>query len=445
MRTYDLILKKRNGYSLSKAEIEYLMAGYLEETIPDYQVAALIMAIYFQGMNDHEIFALTRTIAESGEKISLEEIPGLKVDKHSTGGVGDTTTLVLAPLVAAAGVPVTKLSGRGLGHTGGTLDKLESIEGFETGFSKRKLVEIVKKSGLVIAAQGVDLVPADQKLYALRDVTATVDSIPLIAASIMGKKLAIGNDALVLDVKTGTGAFMKDQKETVKLARIMTALGQEAGRDTVAVISRMDQPLGKAVGNSLEVKEAILTLQGQGPQDLEELCLVLGGWMVYLGGKTKDPVQGRKNLSKLIKSGAALNKFREMVENQGGNKNVVDDLALLPAAERKLEVKADHAGYVSSLDALQIGSAAVNLGAGRRIKTDTIDPAAGIILEKKVGDPVQVGETLAVIHVSGETFKGMDRLVPDLIKSAYRYSIEPVLAPPLICGWIDREGKYHYA
>ncbi len=445
MRTYDLILKKRNGYSLSKIEIEYLMTGYLEGTIPDYQVAALIMAIYFQGMSDQEIFALTRTIAESGENISLEEIPGLKVDKHSTGGVGDTTTLVLAPLVAAAGVPVTKLSGRGLGHTGGTLDKLESIEGFETGFSKRALVEKVKKTGLVVAAQSSDLVPADQKLYALRDVTATVDSIPLIAASIMGKKLAIGNDALVLDVKTGTGAFMKEQKEAIKLARIMTALGQEAGRDTVAVISRMDQPLGKAIGNSLEVKEAILTLRGQGPQDLKELCLLLGGWMVYLGGKTKDPAQGRKDLVRLIENGAALNKFREMVENQGGNKNVVDDLELLPAAKRKLEIKADHAGYISSLDALQIGSVAVNLGAGRRIKTDTIDPAVGIVLKKKIGDPVQVGETLAVIHVPAESFKDMDRFVQDLVKSAYRYSIEPVSVPPLICGWIDRKGKCHYA
>jgi len=444
MRVYDLIIKKRSGWSLSKAEINYLVEGYAAGSIPDYQMAAFAMAVYFQGMTEEETLELTRAIVASGITINLDHIPGVKVDKHSTGGVGDSTTLVLAPLVAAAGLPVIKLSGRGLGHTGGTLDKLESIPGFKTALTAAELAEAVKKTGLAVAAQGPDLVPADKKLYALRDVTATVDSIPLIAASIMAKKLAVDCDALVLDVKTGTGAFMKGYEEAFELARSMAAIGRGAGRDTVAVISRMDQPLGKAIGNALEVKEAVLTLRGEGPPDLEELCLALGGWMAYLGNKVKDPGQGREFMKEFIDNGTALEKFRKLVESQGGDRRVVDDLSLLPVAGQQVEIKSDREGYISVLNALQIGSAAINLGSGRKEIDDPVDPAVGIILHKKMGDPVRAGETLALVHVSPESRKGTIDAVHKMIKSAFKYSEDPAPVSPLICGWIDREGgEYH--
>ena len=308
MKVYDLILKKRNGFALSEVEIEQLITGYAAGIIPDYQMAALAMAIYFQGMTREETLQLTRAMMNSGDIICLDQIPGIKVDKHSTGGVGDTTTLVLAPLVAAAGIPVAKLSGRGLGHTGGTLDKLESIPGLQTGMTVSELVAAVKKVGVAIAGQSGNLVPADKKFYALRDLTATVDSMPLIASSIMCKKLAAGADALVLDVKVGSGAFIRDQDQAFELARAMVDIGRRAGRKTAAIVSHMDQPLGRAVGNALEIEEAVLTLRGKGPPDLEELCLVLGGWMIYLAGKAADPEQGKADLKKVIESGAALGK-----------------------------------------------------------------------------------------------------------------------------------------
>ncbi len=441
MRAYDLIFKKRNGQALTGAAINYLVEGYAAGSIPDYQMAAFLMSVYFQGMNEEETLALTGAMVDSGRRVKLDNIPGIKVDKHSTGGVGDTTTLVLAPLVAAAGLPVAKLSGRGLGHTGGTLDKLEAIPGFKTGLTSDDLTRAVLKTGVAVAAQGPELVPADKKLYALRDVTATVDSIPLIAASIMAKKLAVGTDALLLDVKVGRGAFMKELPEAFKLARTMCAIGRGAGRDTAAVISRMDQPLGKAIGNVLEVKEAIITLQGAGPADLEELCLTLGGWMLYLGNKAGAPEQGRETLKGLLDGGSALEKFREMVENQGGDKRIVDNLPLLPETDLVIAVKSRQEGYISGIDALKIGEAAVTLGAGRNKKDDPIDFAAGIVLEKKCGDKIREGDVLAFMHVREKSSEELRAAVDEMIVSAYEYGPEPITAAPLINGWIDREGE----
>ncbi len=445
MRAYDVILKKRSGRPLSGAEIGYLVDGYVSGRVPDYQMAAFAMAVFFQGMSEAETLAFTRSMVNSGRKIVLDHIPGIKVDKHSTGGVGDTTTLVLAPLVAAAGLPVVKLAGRGLGHTGGTLDKLESITGFNVDLSAEGVLEAANKTGVVVASQGPDLVPADKKLYALRDVTATVDSIPLIAASIMAKKLAAGADAVILDVKMGTGAFMKGKEEAFALARSMVSIGRGAGRKTTAVISRMDQPLGRAVGNALEVKEAVYTLRGEGPPDLEELCLALGGWMLYNGGKAEHPGRGGEILKRLIENGSALAKFKDLVKSQGGEQRIVEDLSLLPTAGKIIEVKTGRGGYIGGLDALKIGSAAVCLGAGREKIDDSIEPAAGIILKKKTGDPVQAGEILALVHASDRSSKEEIASVQELIESAYAYSEEPVAPPPLICGWIDREGEEYYA
>ncbi|MFU8795568.1 MAG: pyrimidine-nucleoside phosphorylase, partial [Dethiobacteria bacterium] len=373
MRTYDLIIKKRNGFILTKAEIDFLISGYVDGSIPDYQMSALAMAIYFQGMNEEETLHLTMAMVNSGDTISLKKIPGIKVDKHSTGGVGDTTTLVLAPLVAAAGVPVAKLSGRGLGHTGGTLDKLESIPGFSTEMTVKELLAAVKNIGVAVAGQTGNLVPADKMLYALRDVTATVDSMPLIAGSIMSKKLAAGADALVLDVKSGDGAFLKDREQAFKLARAMVNIGNGAGRETVAVVTNMDQPLGRAVGNALEVEEAILTLRGEGPPDLEELCLVLGGWVLCLAGKTDSPVEGKEILKKLIDNGEALRKMKELISNQHGNDAVTENLHLLPHTTNRVKVKAVASGYIKRLKAEAIGVAAMTLGAGREKKDSIID------------------------------------------------------------------------
>lgn len=441
MRVYDLILKKRNGAELTKTEIDYLINGYVGGTIPDYQMSALAMAIYFQGMSKEETLNLTMAMVNSGDTITLKDIPGIKVDKHSTGGVGDTTTLVLAPLVAAAGAPVAKLSGRGLGHTGGTLDKLESIPGFRTEMPVADLVAAVKNCGVAVAGQTGNLVPADKLLYALRDVTATVDSMPLIAGSIMSKKLAAGADALVLDVKSGDGAFLKDRDEAFALARAMVEIGNGAGRETVAVITNMDQPLGFAVGNALEVEEAILTLRGEGPPDLEELCLVLGGWMLVLAGKVPDQEQGKAQLKQLIENGAALSKFKELIRNQHGNDAVVEDLTLLPAAAQKIMVKADAECYIGRLQAEIIGVAAMTLGAGRENKDSVIDPAVGITIAKKVGDRVNAGETLAVIHAAANADAETLESVEKMILSAYSFNEKPVDLPVLIFGSVDQKER----
>jgi len=437
MRVYDLILKKRNGSTLSKEEIDYLISGYVNGDIPDYQIAALAMAIYFQGMNEEETLHLTMAMMHSGDLIDLKEIPGTKVDKHSTGGVGDTTTLVLAPLVAAAGAPVAKLSGRGLGHTGGTLDKLESIPGFKTEMSVNDLIRAVKQIGVAVAGQTGNLVPADKLLYALRDVTATVDNKSLIAGSIMSKKLAAGADALVLDVKAGDGAFLKTREEAFALAELMVSIGNGAGRKTVALVTNMDQPLGRAVGNALEVKEAILTLRGEGPPDLEELCLQLGGWMLTLAGRSADHEEGREHLKTLISNGSAIEKFKEMIRNQQGNDQVVEHLDLLPSTDHEVAVVTAARGYISNLKAETIGLAAMNLGAGRERKDSIIDPAVGIILEKKVGDQVFPGDPLAKVFFNSQTSDQQITDLKQMIADAFSFQEEKIKKDQLILGFVE--------
>lgn len=429
---------------MSREEINFLVSGYVSGTVPDYQMAAFAMAVYFRGMTGQETLDLTRALERSGETISLDEIPGIKVDKHSTGGVGDTTTLVLAPLVAAAGVPVAKISGRGLGHTGGTLDKLEAIPGFTTNLSFEAMIRAVKNYGVALVGQSRDLVPADRKLYALRDVTATADSLPLIAASIMSKKLAAGADALVLDVKTGDGAFLKDPEEAFALARTMVKIGSGAGRETVAIITGMEQPLGKAIGNALEVEEAILTLQGRGPADLEELCLVLGSYMLLLARKVSTPEQGRKRLKALLTSGAALQKFKELISSQGGDPAVVDNRLLLPQAEYRYPVRAPAGGFVSSIRAEIIGRAAMKLGAGRVSRESRIDPAAGIVLRKKIGDRVSRGEELAVIAGGTVPISSARETVSRGVRDAFIIKSEPPQSEPLVRGYVDQFGEKHY-
>lgn len=398
MRMYDLIMKKREGAVLDEMEIRYMIEGYTKGEIPDYQMSAMLMAIYFKGMNEEETLHLTMAMAHSGESLDLSDIPGIKVDKHSTGGVGDKTSLALTPMVAACGIPVAKMSGRGLGHTGGTIDKLESFTGFSTEISTEIFMENVKKIGIAIMGQTKNLAPADKKLYALRDVTATVDNMSLIASSIMSKKLASGADAIVLDVKTGSGAFMKAEADAFLLAKEMTALGNNAGRKTYAVISNMDEPLGRAVGNALEVKEAIDTLKGQGPEDFKELCLTLGAYMLLAGNVAKSEKEAREKLLAVIRNGSALQKLAEFIEAQGGQKEAVYDTALLPAAKWQEEVLSPQDGYVSHIKCDEIGICSLLLGGGRETKESEIDLSVGLVLQKKVGDAVKKGESLAVIH-----------------------------------------------
>ncbi|WP_026477941.1 pyrimidine-nucleoside phosphorylase [Alkaliphilus transvaalensis] len=444
MRAYDLILKKRNGNQLSKEEINFLVINYVNGNIPDYQMAAMNMAIFFKGLDKDETLNLTLAMMESGDTVSLKEIPGIKVDKHSTGGVGDTTTLVLAPLVAAAGVPVAKMSGRGLGHTGGTLDKFESIPGFSTDLTIEEMVEAVTNSGVAVVGQTGNLVPADKKLYALRDVTATVDSLPLIASSIMSKKLASGADALVLDVKTGDGAFLKDLDAAVELAKTMVEIGQGAGRETVAVITDMDQPLGKAIGNALEIEEAILTLKGEGPKDLEELCLFLGSHMLYLAKAVNSQEEGQKVLMELLNDGSGLKKLKELIEVQKGNSKVVDDLSLLPRAINQVSVKSTLRGYIHKIKAESIGVGAMKLGAGRETKESVIDLAVGIILEKKVGDFVEIGEEIAIIHTNDDEGSLKVKEAYDLILESYIIEEAPLGKPKLIKGFVNKNGFRPY-
>lgn len=383
MRMVDLIAKKRDGKELETEEINFIIQGYTNGDIPDYQMSALAMAIYFQDMTERERVDLTMAMVNSGDTLDLSAIEGIKVDKHSTGGVGDTTTLVLAPLIAALGIPVAKLSGRGLGHTGGTIDKLEAIAGFHVEISKDEFVNLVNEYKLVISGQTGNLTPADKKLYALRDVTATVNSIPLIASSIMSKKIAAGADAIVLDVKTGAGAFMKTVEDAKELAHAMVNIGNNIGRKTMAVISDMSQPLGYAIGNSLEVQEAIDTLRGQGPKDLEELSLTLGKQMVYLAGKASSLEEAEQLLREVIRNGKALQKFKEFIANQGGNPAVVDDPSKLPQAAYKLEVPSREDGIVAEIVTDEIGTAAMWLGAGRATKDAEIDLSVGLMLHKK--------------------------------------------------------------
>ncbi len=398
MRMVDIIEKKRDGKELSTQEINFFIEGYTKGDIPDYQASALAMAIFFQDMTDRERADLTRAMVNSGDTIDLSGIKDIKVDKHSTGGVGDTTTLVLAPLVASLGIPVAKMSGRGLGHTGGTIDKLESVKGFHVELTKEQFINLVNKNKLAVMGQSGNLTPADKKLYALRDVTGTVNSIPLIASSIMSKKIAAGADAIVLDVKTGNGAFMKTEKDAKELAHAMVRIGNHVGRKTIAIISDMSQPLGFAIGNALEVKEAIETLQGKGPQDLTELVLTLGSQMVILARKAQTTKEARAMLKEAIDSGKAIAKFKEFLQNQGGDASIVDDTTKLPQAKYQIELLALKSGYVSRIIANEIGVASMMLGAGRATKEDTIDLAVGLVLHKKVGDKVAEGESLLTIH-----------------------------------------------
>lgn len=409
MRMVDIIEKKRDGKSLSKEEIEFFIKGYTNGDIPDYQASSLAMAIFFQDMNDEERAALTMAMVNSGDVIDLSKINGIKVDKHSTGGVGDTTTLVLAPLVAAVGVPVAKMSGRGLGHTGGTIDKLESIKGFHVEISEEDFIKLVNENQVAVIGQSGNLTPADKKLYALRDVTGTVNSIPLIASSIMSKKIAAGADAIVLDVKTGNGAFMKTLEDAEALAHAMVSIGNNVGRNTMAIISDMSQPLGRAIGNALELKEAIDTLNGKGPEDLTELVLTLGSQMVVLANRANTLEEARQLLNEAIENGSALEKFKTFLENQGGDASVVDAPELLPTTTYQIEYKAQSSGVVSELIANEIGVASMMLGAGRQTKEDEIDLSVGIVLNKKVGDVVKEGESLLTIHSNREN-------VDDVIK-----------------------------
>lgn len=402
MRMVDIIGKKRDGKELTTEEINFFIQGYTKGTIPDYQASSLAMAIYFQDMSDRERADLTMAMVNSGETIDLSAIEGIKVDKHSTGGVGDTTTLVLAPLVAALDVPVAKMSGRGLGHTGGTIDKLESVDGFHVELTNDEFVQLVNRDKVAVIGQTGNLTPADKKLYALRDVTGTVNSIPLIASSIMSKKIAAGADAIVLDVKTGAGAFMKTNEEAEALAHAMVKIGNDVGRNTMAIISDMSQPLGFAIGNALEVKEAIATLKGEGPADLTELVLTLGSQMIVLAKKASTLEEARKMLSEVMENGKALEKFKVFLKNQGGDPSVVDNPEKLPQAKYKIDVLAQDSGFVSNIVADEIGVAAMLLGAGRATKEDKIDLAVGLMLRKKVGDKVEKGETLVTIYTNRE-------------------------------------------
>lgn len=415
MRMVDIIEKKRDGQELTTAEINFFIEGYTKGEIPDYQASALAMAIYFQDMNDRERADLTRAMVESGDTIDLSAIDGVKVDKHSTGGVGDTTTLVLAPLVASLGVPVAKMSGRGLGHTGGTIDKLESIAGFHVELTREQFIDLVNRDKVAVIGQSGNLTPADKKLYALRDVTGTVNSIPLIASSIMSKKIAAGADAIVLDVKTGDGAFMKTQEDAEKLAHAMVRIGNHVGRKTIAIISDMSQPLGFAIGNALEVKEAIETLQSKGPKDLTELVLTLGSQMVILAGKAKTSEEAKEMLLDAIHSGKALAKFKEFLANQGGDASIVDDLTKLPQAKYKIELPAKQSGYISRMVADEIGVASMILGAGRATKEDVIDLAVGLVLHKKVGDKVEEGESILTIYSNRENVEDVKQKLYDNI------------------------------
>jgi pyrimidine-nucleoside phosphorylase len=428
MRMVDLIEKKRDGEKLSTEEIQFIVNGYTEGTIPDYQVSAFTMAVFFNGMTESETADLTMAMVKSGDQIDLSEIEGIKVDKHSTGGVGDTTTLVLGPLVAAVGVPVAKMSGRGLGHTGGTIDKLESVEGFHVEIENQEFIDLVNKNKIAVIGQSGNLTPADKKLYSLRDVTATVNSIPMIASSIMSKKIAAGADAIVLDVKTGAGAFMKTIDDSRGLAHAMVRIGNNVGRQTMAIISDMSQPLGFAIGNALEVKEAIDTLKGEGPEDLTELCLTLGSHMVYLAKKANSLEEARQLLENAIKDGSALETFKLFLASQGGDASVVDQPGKLPQAKYIIELEAKEDGYVKEMVADEIGTAAMILGAGRATKESTIDLAVGLMLRKKIGDKVQKGDSLVTIY---SNFENVDAVKQKLYENI-NVTSEPAKAPTLI-------------
>lgn len=426
MRMFDIIAKKRDGKVLTSEEIEFFVNGYVNGDIPDYQISALLMAIYLNGMNVDETTTLTMLMARSGEVIDLSSIPGIKVDKHSTGGVGDKTTFIISPIVASCGVPVAKMSGRGLGHTGGTIDKMESIPGMKTNIDREEFFDIVRNVGACVIGQSGNIVPADKKLYALRDVTATIESIPLIASSIMSKKLAAGSDAILLDVKTGSGAFMKTTDEAIELAKAMVAIGEKVGRKTIALITDMDRPLGKSIGNALEMKEVCDTLKGKGPKDLTELCLTLATNMLYLAGKGS--LDDCYNLAKdALESGKAFEKLKEMVKAQGGDVSVIEDNSKFESSKVAKGLAAAQEGYIYSMDTEKCGVASMILGAGREKKEDTIDYSAGVIIHKKIGDYVKRGDLIASLYSSSEEkCINSSRLLGEAIKIS---SAEPVVKP----------------
>jgi len=429
MRAVDVIQKKRDGHELTSEEIAAFIEGYTRGTIPDYQASALAMAVFFKGMTSRETVALTESMMRTGEVLDLGELPGPKVDKHSTGGVGDKTSMVLAPLAAACGVYVPMISGRGLGHTGGTLDKLESIPGFRVGLSLDEFRAVLRKSHLGLIGQTPEIAPADRKLYALRDVTSTVESRPLIAASIMSKKMAEGIDALVLDVKTGDGAFMVKEEDSRALAEAMLAIGKGMGKKIVALITDMEQPLGRTVGNALEIVECIETLQGKGPEDLETLSVELAAWMLSLGGAAPTLDAARARVREALASGAGLRKFQEVIELQGGDPRVCDDLSRLPRAAETVELRAESAGRVTGIACRAVGTAAMLLGAGRETVDSTIDPGVGLVLRKKVGDAVSTGEPLATVHVSDR--RRLDEALA-MLRRAIRIGAEAPAPRPLV-------------
>ncbi len=441
MRAYDIIAKKRDGGDLSREEIDFLVQGFTAGEVKDYQMSAWAMAVFFRGMNPRETADLTMAMVHSGDMLDLKDIKGIKVDKHSTGGVGDKTTLVLAPLVSSAGVSVAKMSGRGLGHTGGTLDKLEAIPGFRIELTRQEFIANVNRIKIAVAGQTGNLVPADKKLYALRDVTATVNSVPLIASSVMSKKISSGADAIVLDVKTGSGAFMKTVDESFSLAEAMVEIGSLVGRKTTALVTDMDQPLGLAVGNALEVKEAIATLKGEGPADLTELCLALGGEMLVLAGVSSESGQAREHLSQVISSGAALEKFKEFVSAQGGDPRVADDPSLLPEAKYILPVLAEQSGFVQGIAAEAVGRCAMVLGAGRATKDSPIDSAVGIVLAKKRGSQVKAGDVLAYVHANHPVRAAQ---AVSEVKSAYFVQDGAPAKVPLVYGRVVPNGTFRF-
>lgn len=428
-RFVDLIQKKKNGETLTKEEIEFMITDYVAGKIPDYQMSAMLMAIYFNGMENEELAAFTLAMRDSGDLVDLSPIEGIKVDKHSTGGVGDKTTLIVGPIVAACGVPVAKMSGRGLGFTGGTLDKLESISGFRIDLSAAEFFETVKKTGISVIGQTGNLAPADKLLYALRDVTATVDSIPLIAASVMSKKLAAGSDKIVLDVTTGSGAFMKNTRDAKNLAKHMVAIGNHAGKETVAILTGMEEPLGFAIGNNMEVKEAIEVLKGDGPEDVKEVSVALAGMMLSLGLENVSHSQGKRMAKKALSSGQAFEKFKEMVQAQGGDIRYVEHPEFFERDAFEGEVLAAEDGFLSGMDTEKIGVAAGLLGAGRETKDSVIDMSAGIYLEKKIGDTVKKGEPIAICYAG--TKEKLNRGMA-MFESSIRYSKEAPRIPKLI-------------
>lgn len=437
MRIYDIIRKKRDNHELSKAEIEFFVDKYSKGEIPDYQASALLMAIYLNKMNKEETVYLTEAMMNSGDVIDLSEIDGIKVDKHSTGGVGDKTTIALAPLVAACGAPVAKMSGRGLGHTGGTLDKLEAIPGFSIEMEAKKFIDSVNKHKIAVCGQTATIAVADKKMYALRDVTATVDNISLIAASIMCKKLASGANAILLDVKTGDGAFMKTLDDSFELAKAMVDIGNGMNRETIGMITDMDEPLGFAVGNSLEVIEAIETLKGNGPKDFVNLCETLGAYMLVLAKTVDTFEEGVEKIREAISSGSALEKLKVFIENQGGDKRVVDDYSLFPQANIVVPIKAHRSGYISRIEAEEVGVSAMILGAGRETKDDELDLAAGIILNNKVGDYVNEGDILATMYLNKEEKleSAKERFI-----GAYSIVDEKVEPKKLVYGVVTKDG-----